>query len=94
MTIKLYVSKNCTPCQDVKDLVKEGRFTGADKVEIVDLETEEGFAEFQEKVLDKGDGGVPSAFEDGQKCEVLYSEEEDLLVFQCPTDDPASSPQD
>ena len=94
MTIRLYVSKNCTPCKDVKDLIKEGRYTAAEQVELVDIDSKEGFAEFQEKVLDRQDGGVPSAFQDGRKCEVLYNEDEDILVFKCPPDSPAlSSPE-
>ena len=83
MTIKVYVSPSCQPCQEVIQRVK-----GRKDVEIVNVETEKGFLDFQTEVLSKRDSGVPSAFKDGQECEILA--DEDSIFFNCPGD-PASS---
>lgn len=85
MAIRVYTSKNCPPCKEVDRLIKEGRFEG--EIELVDIETDEGFLKFKEEVLDFGDGAVPSAYKDGNKC--LISITDDSLLFNCP--DEASS---
>lgn len=90
MTIKVYTSRHCPPCKEVDRLVRSGSFTGED-VELVDIESDEGFAEFKAEVLDIGDGAVPSAYKNGHKCEILVTDK-DELVFNCPTDLPSSEP--
>lgn len=84
MTIRVYTSKHCQPCQEVDRLIKEGRFNG--EIELIDIETEEGFLKFKEEVLDHGDAAVPSAYQDGKKCTVKIDEENKLLLLECPTD--------
>jgi len=90
MAIRLYTSKHCGPCHQVEQLVKEGKFGGESEVEIVDIETDEGFAKFKEEVLDFGEGAVPSVYKEGKKCVISITQDNNLLL-ECPTNDPPSS---
>lgn len=91
MTIKVFTSKNCPPCREVDRLIKGGKFQG--DIQIVDIETDEGFAEFRKEILDHGDGAVPSAYRDGQKC-IISITEDDNLVFNCPDNETQEIPGD
>lgn len=88
MAIKIYTAKHCQPCNEVMELIKEalkssGGKMGGDEVKIIDIETDEGFEEFSREVLRKGDGAVPSAYRDGEKCQILV--EDDAVLLDCPT---------
>jgi glutaredoxin len=89
MTIKIFTSKNCKPCQEVDRLIKEGKFEG--DIQVVDIETDEGFEEFRKEILEKGDGAVPSAYRDGQKC-IISITEDDSLIFKCSVPPAESEP--
>lgn len=89
MPIRVYTGKHCQPCHPIEELIKQGKV--AEDVELVDIETDEGFLKFKEEVLDKGDGAVPSAYKNGQHCKIILSEEEDRVFFECSKDDPPSS---
>lgn len=92
MTIRLYTSKNCPPCAQLEELMEQGHLTiDEDELEIVDIETDEGFEKFSEEVLQHGDGAVPSAYLEGQKCNIRI--DEDGIHFDCPapSSDSASS---
>jgi len=82
--IVVYTSEDCTPCEEVAELLQQGRVSNPDidKVELVDIGTDEGFARFTKEVLSKNDGAVPSAYLDGKRCliEVL---EDDTIYFNC-----------
>jgi len=93
MTIRVYTSKTCKPCHEIEKLIKEGKFAGETKVELIDIETDEGFEKFRKEVLDFGDGAVPSAYKDGEKCLIRVDEESDSLLIECPTGGPPSSEQ-
>jgi predicted thioredoxin/glutaredoxin len=82
MTIKVFTSKSCQPCQEVSRLLKEGKYQG--DIEIVDIETDEGFEAFTKEVLSMGPGAVPSAYKDGKKCLISISEDKNVQ-FNCPT---------
>lgn len=84
MTIKIYTSKNCPPCEELEGKLKEANLE--DEVELVDIESDEGFLDFKKEVLDHRDGAVPSAFKDGKQCKIGYDEEE-RLVLECPKDE-------
>jgi len=84
MAIKIFTSKNCPPCQELEEKLKEAHLE--DEVELIDIETDEGFLKFKEEVIDHRDGGVPSAFKDGKQCKIGY-DEEDKLVLECPEDE-------
>jgi len=89
--IKVFTSEHCVPCHEVVDLIKKGKHF--DDIELVDIETEEGFSEFKKSVLNKGDGAVPSAYKDGIKCSIGV-DEDDNLVFTCPPGDSLSSAEE
>lgn len=82
MVIKVYYGEHCQPCHQIVKAIEEGRFTGED-VELVDIESDEGFREFSELVLKKGEGAVPSAYKDGQRCNIKIVDDNSLL-FDCP----------
>ena len=92
MTIKIYTSKHCKPCHEIEQLIKEGKFAGEKEVELVDIETDEGFEKFRDEVLQFGDAAVPSAYKDGKKCLIHIDEENNNILLECPTTDapPAS----
>lgn len=96
MALRIYTAKHCEPCRRIEDLIKEGKIS--EDVELVDIETDEGFLKFKKDVLDHSDGMVPSAYKEGQQCKIGFDEEENL-VFECPADErpteaPASSGED
>lgn len=91
MGIKIYISAHCEPCQEIKSLADRGEL--GEDVQVIDVETDEGFVEFTQEVLSHGDGVVPSAYEDGQRCLLGRNEEGDFIV-ECPRDDPPSSPEE
>jgi len=102
MTIRIYTSPHCTPCQEITKLVLEGKLKGIkDEIEIIDIETDEGFERFTEEVLKNGDGQVPSAYKDGEACIIGYDEANQLGIECLPeesaeesTDDqPSSQPE-
>lgn len=84
MPIRIYTHKDCPPCKELEEKLKEANLP--DEVEVVDIETDEGFLEFKKEVLDHRDGGVPSAYKDGKQCKIGY-DEENRLVLECPTDE-------
>jgi len=84
MTVRIYTARHCTPCHHIEDLIKEGKIS--EDVELIDIETDEGFLKFKEEVLDSDDGRVPSAYKEGQQCRIGL-DEQDTLVFDCPTNE-------
>lgn len=78
--ITVFTATDCQPCQIVKELIKEGKIDPKD-IDVVDVETDEGFAKFTEVVLSKGDGAVPSAYKNGKECRMVM--EGDILKFIC-----------
>lgn len=81
MSIRVYTAKHCDPCHKIEDLIREGKIS--EDVELVDIETDEGFLKFKEEVLNGKDGAVPSAYKEGQQCKIGFDEEKNL-VFECP----------
>ena len=84
MAITIFTSKNCPPCQELEEKLEESNLQ--DEVELVDIETDEGFLKFKEEVIDHRDGAVPTAYKDGKQCIIGY-DEDDKLVLECPTDE-------
>lgn len=91
MPVRVYVAEHCAPCHDVAELVRQGKVS--EKVEVVDIETDSGFAEFVAEVLSHGDGAVPSAYKEGRKCELEVDEENRVLILKCPNSDQPLAPQ-
>jgi len=94
--IKVYYSSNCSPCNDVMDRLKKGRFAsdlGDDTaVDMVDIMTEEGFAQIEAEKLEK----VPSAKHEAKFCQIHIDEELDAVMFTCneKTPQPPDEPPD
>ena len=86
MTIRIYTSEHCVPCKEVEDKIKQA--DTSEKIEVIDIETDEGFEKFKQEVLDHQDGAVPSAYRDGKQCKIGFDEERNLLLY-CPTDEQA-----
>lgn len=94
MTIRVYTSRHCEPCQEIHEKIKEGKVeAGEDEIELIDIETDEGFAKFTEEVLNKEDGAVPSAYKEGQRCIVGFTQEGNVII-ECPINPPVASEQE
>jgi thiol-disulfide isomerase/thioredoxin len=93
--IKVFVSGHCGPCHDIREHLEQGKFAvnGAEgEVEMVDVETEEGFTQIPDSIE-----GVPAAFqEDGKTCRLRIDKENDVLYLECgeenvkPTENPGA----
>jgi len=79
----LYIAGSCKACGDVKEALKERRINR--DVDVVDIDTDEGFEQFYNEVLAKQDGRIPSALKDGKPC-LLGFDEDKVFTIQCPTD--------
>jgi len=79
--IKVFISGHCRPCQRAKKLIEEGKFD-AEEVELIDLETEEGFPYIEKLGLNK----TPSAYRGTQRCRMSYDRNEPMLIIECPED--------
>lgn len=87
MTVKVYTAAHCVPCHTAIDALKsQGNIIDGEEVEVVDVETDEGFSEFHENVLSKtpkgGEVGVPMAYKDGQCCRLDLTDGK--LSLSCP----------
>jgi hypothetical protein len=82
--IVYYTSKSgdCKPCGEINKLVEAGQFVSPDgEVDLVDITTDEGFDRFNKEILSKQDGAVPTAYKDGQKCQIIL--ENGQVFFEC-----------
>jgi hypothetical protein len=77
---RIFVSKHCGPCQIIKDMVQNGQVDDDKDIELIDLETDEGFP----YIAEFGLTGVPSAYKDKQKCEIKIDQDSNILRIICP----------
>jgi len=92
--IVYYTSKtgDCKPCTEINKLIESGKFVSPDgEVDLVDITTDEGFERFNEHILSKQDGAVPSAYLDGKKCQIIL--EDGKVLFECPSSGLRASPE-
>lgn len=89
MTIRIYTAKHCIPCKEIEQKIKPPD-TG-EELEVIDIETDEGFEKFKQEVLDYSDGVVPSAYKDGKRCKIGFDENGDIIL-DCPTDESINHP--
>jgi glutaredoxin len=93
--IKLFVGGHCPPCEEVKKLVQDGAFVidgeeGA-QVDMIDIETEEGFPYIEKHQLT----GIPRALdEQGKQCKIGIDRENNVVVFDCGQSEPESNSQE
>jgi hypothetical protein len=95
--IIFYTAKDsgCKPCEEMGKLIEAGKFQSPDgEVDFVDIMTDEGFQQFNDQILSKQDGAVPSAYLDGKQCKITVENrgEEKIVYFECPNIDRTSSP--
>jgi hypothetical protein len=86
--ITVFTSTHCPPCQELHEAVKAGKVS--EEIEIVEIDTDEGFERFKKEVLERGDGAVPSAYKEGKQCAIMV-EEDGGVFFECPSDAPPAS---
>lgn len=79
---KVFISGSCEPCQAVKELIEQGRFTQPN-VDLIDLETEDGYPYINKMNLSR----VPSAYKGKKACELSIDRENNVLIIQCPGDE-------
>lgn len=95
--IVFYTAKNggCKPCEEITKLVEDGKFFNSetDEVDLVDISSDEGFQKFNDHILSKQPGAVPSAYMDGVKCQIMVVDGE--VEFRCTTNNaPPASPEE
>jgi hypothetical protein len=92
--IVYYTAKGsgCKPCEEITKLIEAGRFVSPtdNEIDLVDITTDEGFQRFNDEILSKQDGGVPSAYIDGKKCKIIV--EGDVVGFECPNNGQPADP--
>lgn len=76
--LQIFVAEHCSGCKQLKEIAVNGGF--GDDVEVIDIETEEGFPKVAEMELTE----IPSAYEDGKKCAIKYSD--DNVEIKCPAE--------
>jgi hypothetical protein len=81
--IDVFLSNECSPCQEVSERLKNGLFAsdleGETAVNIIDVTTEEGFRKIDEEKLDR----VPSAKFEGKFCQIHIDPDTDAVMFSC-----------
>ena len=91
--ITLYSHADCKPCQDIQKLIENGNVDAGDaeELEIVDIDTDEGFDRFEKEVLAKlpegGESPLPGAYLAGVSCEITLVDDDKLVIFDCPKKD-------
>ena len=85
--ITLYVSKQCSPCVEIKKMVERGDVIADAPIKIVSLDTKEGFNKFNRDVLSKNDvSSIPVAYKGTQRCDLLIDKKEpNRVIVSCPT---------
>lgn len=81
-TIKIFTASHCGPCHEITELLKHGKYkidiNDAD-IELVDIETDEGFAQIAENNLDR----VPVARFQGKNCIINIDRGLDIAFISC-----------
>lgn len=91
--IKVYIAASCGPCEQIESLIRDGKVDFDGEVELIDVETEQGFDIFEREVLSHSDSAIPSAYKNGKECKLLIGDDGQIL-FNCPTHDQASDQSD
>lgn len=77
--LRVFISGSCGPCKEIKQLIEEGKFN-QEEVEILDLESVEGFPWLEKMQLTK----VPAVYKGKQACELEIDMETKSLIITCP----------
>lgn len=88
--IKVYVSEHCKPCHEITELLHSGRFEadiGEDvQVDLIDIETEEGFNRLTEERFNRLTDeitSIPAARYNGKKCSISIDREFNAVYLSC-----------
>ena len=84
--LRVFVSSSCGPCQELKDNIEAGRFNHKD-VDLIDVETEEGFKYIKQFGLTK----APAAYLGKKECEIFINREDNSVFIDCPSKGKAPS---
>jgi len=91
--IKVFHSGDCTPCQEVTDRIKNGRFASdlgdGTVVDLIDITTEEGFNQIESEKLEV----VPSAKYEGKFCKIHIDPDMDAVMLTCNEEEKEETPQ-
>jgi hypothetical protein len=80
--VKIYTAGHCTPCEEIKKSLSEGNFLvdgKAEAIDVIDIETDEGFKEAQERELT----AVPQAFRGSKTCAIKIDDESKTVLIEC-----------
>ncbi|MDD5700414.1 MAG: hypothetical protein PHU23_00065 [Dehalococcoidales bacterium] len=80
--VKVYTAGHCTPCEEIKKSLQEGNFLVDGKeetVDVIDIETDEGFEEAQKREL----SAVPQAFRGAKSCAIKIDDETKTVLIEC-----------
>lgn len=88
-SIKIYSSPGCGSCSTVKEAIESGNVEvrGVDpdtEVEMVDVTTDEGYPEIDRIGID----AIPSAYHEGEKCNILVNDQTGKVIVDCPDSRP------
>lgn len=87
MTVKIYTAEHCSPCREVEKLLKQqGNKIDGEDVELIDVESDEGFKKFSDDEVTQGNLFVPSAYKERGICAIKVIE--DVLHLECPKGQP------
>ena len=83
--IIVYTSDHCAPCKKVRKMIEQGDVVSDYPIELVSIDTEEGFERFNSEVEVKEGFSVPSAYKGAQRCDVLTdSKNPGKIIISCP----------
>lgn len=84
MGIKIYTSRNCGPCVEIKEALEmQGWNIDGEPVQVMDVESDDGFADFSNNILEKQDAWVPCGYKDGQVCRLVITDQ-NIVALDCP----------
>ncbi len=85
MTIKIFVASDCGPCQELKQSIERGELQASEGIEVIEIDKNpDGYQQFLREAVQDGQGVVPTAMREGDKCQVLVDKETNRLTIQCP----------
>jgi len=71
-------------------LIEKGEVDAGDveEIDVVDIDTDEGFDRFEKEVLaklpDDGEARLPGAYLDGIACDIKMVDDDKFVIFECP----------
>ena len=76
--VKVFIAAGCGPCKELKEAIEAGRFNVED-VDLIDVETKEGFPYIKKFGLTK----APSAYLGKKECDLFINREDNSIFIDC-----------